>query len=90
MREGKSMNAEIVDHTVWHQENRGNYELSIVARLKGVARAPKVTLVNHLNLSYLSSSSFECSVNLCGGIAELAVSQSRYLVMQYSWEAKSL
>ena len=29
------MNEEIVDHKVWNQENRGNYELSIVARLKG-------------------------------------------------------
>ena len=25
----------IVENVIWHQENRGNYELSIVARLKG-------------------------------------------------------
>ena len=29
------MNEEIVDHTVWHQKNKGKYELSVVARLKG-------------------------------------------------------
>lgn len=29
------MNEGIVDHEVWSQRNRGNYELSIVARLKG-------------------------------------------------------
>lgn len=29
------MNESIVDHEVWCQRNRGNYELSIVARLKG-------------------------------------------------------
>jgi len=29
------MNEEIVDYIVWCQQNRGNYELSIVARLKG-------------------------------------------------------
>ena len=29
------MDAEIVDHTVWNQVNKGNYGLSIVARLKG-------------------------------------------------------
>ena len=29
------MNEEIVDHTVWSQRNKGNYELSIIARLKG-------------------------------------------------------
>jgi len=35
MREGKSVNEEIVDHIVWSQENRGLYKLSVVARLKG-------------------------------------------------------
>jgi len=29
------MSEEIVDHKVWYQRNKGNYELSIVARLKG-------------------------------------------------------
>jgi len=29
------MSEKIVDHAVWHQRNKGNYELSIVARLKG-------------------------------------------------------
>ena len=29
------MDAEIVDHLVWHQVNKGNYGLSVVARLKG-------------------------------------------------------
>jgi hypothetical protein len=29
------MNESIVDHDVWCQRNKGNYELSIVARLKG-------------------------------------------------------
>ena len=29
------MQTENVDHTVWRHENRGNYELSIVARLQG-------------------------------------------------------
>jgi hypothetical protein len=29
------MNEEILEHIVWHQKNRGNYELSIVAKLKG-------------------------------------------------------
>lgn len=29
------MTKEIVDHVVWCERNRGNYEISIVARLKG-------------------------------------------------------
>jgi len=29
------MEKEIVDHNVWSQRNKGNYEISIVARLKG-------------------------------------------------------
>ena len=29
------MTQEIVDHVVWCERNRGNFELSIVARLKG-------------------------------------------------------
>jgi len=29
------MTEETVDHKVWSQRNRGNYELSIIARLKG-------------------------------------------------------
>jgi hypothetical protein len=29
------MNKEIIDHEVWSEQNKGNYELSIVARLKG-------------------------------------------------------
>jgi len=29
------LNEENVEHIVWHQKNRGDYKLSIVARLKG-------------------------------------------------------
>jgi len=29
------MHKEIVDHKVWSEQNKGNFELSIVARLKG-------------------------------------------------------
>jgi hypothetical protein len=29
------LNEEIVENLLWHQENRGNYQLSIVARIKG-------------------------------------------------------
>ena len=35
MKEGKSMNEEIVDHEVWGDQNKGGYKISIVARLKG-------------------------------------------------------
>jgi len=38
------MNAEIVDHTVWDQKNRGKYEFSIIARLKG----PSVSNVQYI------------------------------------------
>jgi len=42
--ENENMSEEIVDHEVWHQRNKGNYELSIVARLKG----PLVSNVQYL------------------------------------------
>jgi hypothetical protein len=29
------MDNDIVDHTIWTRRNKGNYELSVVARLKG-------------------------------------------------------
>jgi hypothetical protein len=35
---------EIVDHKVWSEENKGNFELSIVARLKG----PSVSNVQYM------------------------------------------
>ena len=33
--EEENMEEKIVDHIVWCQQNRGNYEVSVVARLKG-------------------------------------------------------
>ena len=38
------MTREIVDHEVWRERNRGNYELTIVARLKG----PSVSNVQYI------------------------------------------
>jgi hypothetical protein len=38
------MHKEIVDHAVWCEENKGNFELSIIARLKG----PSVSNVQYM------------------------------------------
>jgi len=38
------MYKEVVDHKVWAEENKGNFELSIVARLKG----PSVSNVQYM------------------------------------------
>ena len=38
------MNNDVVDHTVWCRQNKGNYELSVVARLRG----PLVSNVQYL------------------------------------------
>ena len=38
------MNSEIVDHKVWHVQDKLGYELSVVARLKG----PRVTNVQYV------------------------------------------
>ena len=38
------MNNEVVDHIVWSHRNKGNYELSVVARLKG----PLVSSVQYI------------------------------------------
>ena len=29
------MDGNTIDHTIWHEQNKGNYKLSVVARLKG-------------------------------------------------------
>ena len=54
------MNEEIVDHKVWHQENKGHYELSIVARLKGplVSNVQYILRLKHpegYNIDYMTT-----------------------------------
>jgi hypothetical protein len=38
------LDEKIVDHVIWKEENRGNYKISIVARLKG----PNVSNVQYM------------------------------------------
>ena len=38
------MTQEIVDHEIWRERNKGNYELSVIARLKG----PSVSNVQYI------------------------------------------
>lgn len=38
------MDEEVIDHTVWCEQNRSNYEISVIARLKG----PHVSNVQYM------------------------------------------
>jgi len=38
------LSEEIIDHVIWHEKNRGNFEISIIARLKG----PRVYNVQYM------------------------------------------